>query len=299
MDGILTSLVLPISLAIIMLGMGLSLTALDFKRVLIYPKAVAVGIVGQILVLPFIGYFVAVQFALSPENAVGLMVLVACAGGATSNLIVYLARGDVALSLTLTALSSCITVLTIPFIVNVALFRFMGATEETALPIGSTNMKLFFITVVPVLLGMLIRQYFSGFAHRMEKPMNKLATVFFILIVGGILLKEFESLMQSLLTVGPATFVLNLSSMFVGFIAARFFLLNDQQTTTVSIEIGVQNSATGIFIATTLLNNSEIAVVSAVYSFMMYVNAGLLLFLMHQRGKRRASTSVSSANQVS
>ncbi|UZE94804.1 bile acid:sodium symporter family protein [Alkalimarinus alittae] len=289
MNGVLASIVLPLSLAVIMLGMGLSLTAADFKRVLFYPKAVAIGLAGQILILPFIGYFFASQFGLSPENAVGLMVLVACAGGATSNLIVYLARGDVALSVTLTAISSCITVLTIPFIVNFALFRFMGATEETALPIGSTNMKLFFITVVPVLLGMLIRYYFSGFAKRMEKPMNKLATVFFILIVGGILLKEYKELVQSLLTVGPATFLLNLASMLVGFVAARLFLLNDQQSTTVSIEIGVQNSATGIFIATTLLNNSEIAIVPAVYSLMMYINAGLLLFLMHGRVKRRGT----------
>ncbi|MFD2230654.1 bile acid:sodium symporter family protein [Alkalimarinus sediminis] len=288
MSGVLTTVVLPLSLAVIMLGMGMSLTVADFKRVIIYPKAVAIGIIGQILLLPLVGYFFASQFNLSPENAVGLMVLVACAGGATSNLIVYLARGDVALSVTLTAISSCITVITIPFIVNFALYRFMGATEETALPIGSTNMKLFAITLVPVIFGMTIRYYFTGFAKRMENPMNKIATVFFVLIVVGILLKEHKELFASLLTVGPATFLLNLTSMSLGFIAARIFELNSQQSTTVSIEIGVQNSATGIFIATTLLHNSEVAIVPAVYSLMMYLNAGLFLFIMSKCFNRTA-----------
>ncbi len=288
MNGILATVILPLSLAVIMLGMGTSLVIADFKRVLVYPKAVVIGIVGQILLLPVLGYFFASQFDLSPENAVGVMVLSACAGGATSNLIVYLAKGDVALSVTLTAISSCITVISIPFVINYALYQFMGATEETALPIGSTNMKLFMITLLPVMVGMSVRHHFPVFASRLEKPINKVATLFFILIVAGLLIKERNQLLNHLVSAGSVSYLLNLSSMLLGLFAARLFQLNAQQSTTVSIEVGVQNSATGIFIAATLLNNSEIAVVPAVYSIVMYLNAGLLLALMHWRIKLRA-----------
>jgi len=281
MNGVLATVVLPLSLAVIMLGMGTSLVVADFKRVLVFPKAVAIGIVGQILLLPVLGYFFASQFNLTPENAVGVMVLVACAGGATSNLIVYLAKGDVALSVTLTAISSCITVISIPFVINFALFQFMGVTEEAALPIGSTNIKLFMITLLPVMAGMTVRYYFPDFANRLEKPINRLATVFFILIVVGLLIKERNQWLSHLVNAGGVSMLLNFSSMLLGLFAARLFQLSRQQSVTVSIEVGVQNSATGIFIATTLLNNSEIAVVPAVYSIVMYLNAGLLLGIMH------------------
>jgi BASS family bile acid:Na+ symporter len=210
------------------------------------------------------------------------MVLVACAGGATSNMVVYLARGDVALSVTLTAISSCITVITIPLVINFALFHFMEATVETSLPIGSTNMKLFMITLLPVMLGMLIRHYFSSFAIRLEKPMNKLTTVLFALIIAAILFKERGQLVGYIISAGPVSYFLNLTCMTLGFVAARLFRLDDRQSTTVSIEIGVQNSAAGIFIAATLLNNSEIAIVPAIYGLVMYINAGLLLFLVHR-----------------
>ncbi len=279
--GILTSIILPASLAIIMLGMGSSLVLADFKRIFIYPKAVAIGIIGQIILLPLVGFLFASQLGLKGEYAVGLMVLVACAGGATSNMIVYLAKGDVALSVTLTAISSCITVISIPFIINFALFEFMGATTDTALPIGSTNMKLFAITVLPVILGMCVRHYFSSFAIKIEKPMNKLASLLFVLIVFTLLFKERAGLLQAFIDVGPITYVLNFMTMALGFCIARLFKLNEQQSVTISVEIGVQNSATGIFIATAMLHNSQIAIVPAVYSLVMYLNSGLLISFMH------------------
>ena len=264
-----------------MLGMGASLVVADFKRVFVYPKAVAIGIVGQILLLPLVGFLFASQFGLTPEFSVGLMMLVACAGGATSNMIVYLAKGDVALSVTLTAISSCITVISIPFVINFVLYEFMGATEEAVLPIGSTNMKLFAITMLPV---MLVRHYYPGFSQRLEKPINKLATVFFVLIVVGVLVKERAAVVDVLAMAGPVTFGLNLVTMLLGFITARLLQLNEQQSITVSVEIGVQNSAAEIFIAATLLQNSEI--VPTVYSLIMYLNAGLLIGMMHWYMKR-------------
>ncbi len=285
--GILISVILPASLAIIMLGMGTSLELADFKRVLIYPKAVAVGIIGQIILLPIVGFVFASQLGLKGEYAVGLMVLVACAGGATSNMIVYLAKGDVALSVTLTAISSCITVISIPFVINFALFEFMGATAETALPIGSTNMKLFALTLFPVMLGMLVRHHFSNLAQKLEEPVNKLASVLFVFIVASILYQERSGLVDAFLNAGPVTYLLNIITMALGFTAARLFKLNEQQSITVSIEIGVQNSATGIFIATAMLHNAQIAIVPAVYSLVMYLNAGLLIGFMNLYTKRK------------
>ncbi len=284
--NILTSVVLPLSLAIIMLGMGTTLVVADFKRVLIYPKAVAIGIVGQILVLPIVGFLFASLFGLKPEYAVGVMVLVACAGGATSNLVVYLAKGDVALSVTLTSISSCVTVISIPFIINFALHEFMGASGETALPIGTTNMKLFALTLLPVMMGMLVRHKFTYFSLRLEKPMNRFASLLFVLIVLSILYQERAGLVDTLITAGPVAYGLNLTTMLLGFSSARLFKLNQQQSIAISIEVGVQNSATGIFIATVMLSNAEIAIIPAVYSLFMFLNAGLLIGFMQSYLKR-------------
>jgi len=288
--NILTSVILPLSLVIIMLGMGTTLVLADFKRVLIYPKAVAIGIVGQILILPVVGFLFASQFGLKPEYAVGVMVLVACAGGATSNMIVYLAKGDVALSVTLTAISSCITVISIPFIINFALHEFMGASDDAVLPIGTTNMKLFAFTLLPVMVGMWLRHKFTALAIKLEKPMNRFASVLFVLIVCSIMFQERAGLVDTMLTAGPVAYGLNFITMVLGFSAARAFRLNDRQSIAISIEVGVQNSATGIIIATTMLHNAEIAIIPAVYSLIMYLNAGLLIGLMQVVMKRRATT---------
>ncbi len=287
--NILTSVILPLSLAIIMLGMGTTLVLADFKRVFIYPKAVAIGIVGQILVLPVVGFLFASQFGLKPEYAVGVMVLVACAGGATSNMIVYLAKGDVALSVTLTAISSCITVISIPFIINFALREFMGASGDAELPIGSTNMTLFAFTLFPVMLGMLLRHKFSDIALRLETPINRIASLLFVLIVLSIMYQERAGLVDTMLAAGPVAYGLNFITMLLGFSAARAFKLDDKQSIAISIEVGVQNSATGIFIATVMLHNSEIAIIPAVYSLIMYLNAGLLIGLMRVYMKRRGT----------
>lgn len=277
----LTAIVLPLSLAVMMFGVGTSLELADFKRVFIYPKAVAVGIMGQILLLPLLGYVFATQFGLPPELAVGVMVIVACAGGATSNMIVYLARGDVALSITLTAINSVITVITIPLVVNYALNHFMGASVETELPVGITSIKLFVITLVPVITGMLVRYYFSSFAIRIEKPMNKLVTVLFVMIVIGVFYEAGGQLVDYIASVGPVTYFLNLSAMILGFVVAWLFRLSEQQISTVSIEVGIQNSATGIFVASTLLNNPEIAIVPVIYALAMNINIGLFLLVKH------------------
>lgn len=282
----LTAVVLPLSLAVMMFGVGTSLQLADFKRVFTFPKAATIGIVGQIILLPLLGFILATLFGLTPELAIGVMVLVACAGGATSNMIVYLARGDVALSISLTAINSCITVITIPIIINYSFAYFMGASFDAALPVGITSIKLFVITLMPVMLGMAVRHYFSGFAIRIEKPMNRLVTLLFIMIVIAVFFEARGALSNYLATVGPVTYFLNLTAMVMGFAIASLFRLNEEQTATISIEIGIQNSATGIFVASTLLGNPEIAIVPVIYALAMNVNVLLFLGVKHWYGSK-------------
>jgi len=281
----LINVILPLCMAVIMFGMGLSLLVEDFKRVLIYPKAVAIGVFCQIILLPAVGYLIAWIFSLSPEQAVGLMVLTACAGGATSNMVVYLAKGDVALSVTLTAISCVITIITIPFVVNFALFHFMIVSQEAALPIGTTNMKLFFLILFPVLLGLLVHIRFPKVAARLERHVNWFSVVFFVFLLVAIVAQNLNILAVALPSVGPATYTLSAVTMAIGYFMSRIFKLNIQQSTAVSIEIGVQNSATGIFIATVLLESTEIALTPSVYSLIMYVNAGILILMMRRQAK--------------
>jgi len=290
-SGILVNVVMPICLAIIMFGMGISLRLDDFKRVFVLPKAVALGVFGQIILLPIAGYLFVVLFKLSPEHSVGIMVLVACAGGAVSNLIVYLAKGDLALSVTLTSVSCVVTVITIPFIVNFALAEFMNASEKTLLPIGSTNIRLFVLTLFPVMLGMLVGHFYSKLASRIEAHVTKLSTIFFVAIVLGILIKERNNFVPLLLSAGPVVVSLNVSMMLVGLALAKLFRLNSPQSVTISIEIGVQNSATGIYIASALLHNSEIAAVPAVYSIVMLVSSAVLIGIARKRVTTRASST--------
>ena len=170
-SSVFTTVLLPLALAIMMLGMGLSLVPEDFRRITRYPKAVAVGVVCQIVLLPLIGALIALVVPMQPELAVGLIVLAVCPGGPSSNLVTYLAKGDVALSVTLTAFSSIITVFTIPLFTNLALQHFLGERAAIALPIGSTMLQIFLITLLPTAIGMAIRHQFPGSARRLEKPM--------------------------------------------------------------------------------------------------------------------------------
>jgi len=226
------------------------------------------------------------MFNLAPEHAVGLIVLVACAGGAVSNLIVYLAKGDVALSVTLTAISCCITVVTIPFLINFALAEFMAVSESPPLPVGLTNIRLFMLTVFPVLCGMLVGRFYPGFTLRAEKHITRLATLFFMTIVISILVKERARLVDLLFSVGPVVLCLNIFTLGIGFALARVIKLNVQQSVAISIEMGVQNSATGIYIATSLLQNLEIASIPAVYSIVMLVSSGLLIAMVRMYNSR-------------
>ena len=278
-SNLFTAVLLPLALAIVMLGMGLSLVPEDFKRITRYPKAVAVGTVCQVLLLPLIGALITLVVPMQPAIAVGLIVLAVCPGGPSSNLVTYLAKGDVALSVTLTAVSSIITVFTIPLFTNLALQYFLGKSAAIALPVRSTMLQIFLITLLPTAIGMAIRHQFPDTARRLEKQMSRFAVGLLALIIVLLLVREGSKLPGFLVQVGIGVVLLNLLAMLAGFLAGKLFRLSLAQQICIAIEVGIQNGTLAITITAGLLNNPDMAVPAAVYSLLMYVTGfGAILY---------------------
>ena len=285
----LTEIFLPLSLGIIMLGMGLALTPADFKRVLFYPKAVAIGIVNQIIILPILGFLLLLVFPMSlPELAVGIMVLAASPGGPTSNLITHLSKGDTALSISLTAISSIIVVFTIPLIVNFSLQYFMQHGEYVPLPVFRTMLSVLIITLIPVAIGMIIRNKWPKFAARMDKPVKIMSGILLMLVILAAVLNDREILGSSFRQAGPVALALNMSMLLVGYFSPGLFGLNVAQRITISIESGIQNGTLAIAICATLLHNPTMTISPAIYSLIMFMTAGLIIGWMNLGHKPKA-----------
>jgi BASS family bile acid:Na+ symporter len=291
-SNLFTSFLLPLALAIVMLGMGLSLVPEDFKRITRDPKAVVVGTVCQVLLLPLIGTLITLVVPMQPEIAVGLIVLAVCPGGPSSNLMTYLAKGDVALSVTLTAVSSIVTVFTIPLFTNLALQYFLGENTEIALPIGTTTLQIFLITLLPTAIGMAIRYQFPGTARRLEKQMSRLAAGLLALVIVLLLVKEGSKLPGFLVQVGVGVLLLNLMATLAGFFAGKVFRLPLAQQICIAIEVGIQNGTLAIAITAGLLKNPDMAVPAAIYSLLMYITGfGAILY-----GRQSIGSAVAAAH---
>jgi BASS family bile acid:Na+ symporter len=273
-SNVLTAVFLPIALGIIMLGLGLSLKIEDFKRVLVYPKAVIVGLACQMLLLPAVCLAVAHASGLSPELAVGLMLLAASPGGATANLFSHLAKGDVALNITLTAVNSVLSLFTMPLIVNFALEHFMGAGKVIPLQTGKV-LSVFAIVLVPVALGMLVRAKRPQIAQRVEKPVKLLSAVVLLVIVVAAVIGQREILAESFRQVGVAALAFNVLSMAVGYFVPLLVRLPKRQAIAIGMEIGIHNGTLAIAIASSplLLNNGVMAIPPAIYSLIMFFTA--------------------------
>ncbi|NJR16522.1 MAG: bile acid:sodium symporter family protein [Calothrix sp. CSU_2_0] len=286
--NLFTAIVLPIALGIIMLGMGLSLVPEDFLVVTKKPKAIAIGLVSQLVILPIIGFAIASIVPMQPEIAVGLVILSICPGGPSSNLITYLAKGDIVLSVSLTALSSIITVFTIPIFANLALQRFLGESAAIELPVVQTMVQIFLITLLPCGLGMWIKQQFPDIARRLERVTNKLAIIFLFAIISVLIIREWQRLPNFITQVGIGVALLNIISSFSGFCLGKLFQLKLSQQICIAIEVGIQNGTLAIAITAGLLKNPDMAVPAAVYSLFMYVSAAIAIFY----GRKFAATKV-------
>lgn len=269
-------------LGLIMFGMGLGLTVPDFTRIFQYPKAALVGLGGQLLVLPCLGFLVATALDLEPELAVGLMILTFCPGGVMSNVMSHLAKADTALSVTLTTVSSFITPWTTPVLVNLCLVYFMGNEDQVQLPLWGTLIKMIMITVVPISLGMLVRSRWPNFATRADKWVGVLGVFFLAVVMAGITWKERDNLADLMATAGGATLLLCLVSYAYGIFSARAARLSVRQMSSVCIEVGMQNSALAMVISLSFLENSRMAIPPMVYSIMMFGVGWILVAIFHR-----------------
>jgi len=272
---------LPLILAFIMFSMGLSLVMDDFKKIAKFPKAFAIGFILQVVSLPLLGFLIAwvwsTYFHLSPSYAVGLVIIAACPGGVTSNLMTHLGKGDTALSISLTAVISILTLFTLPFIVNLSLSTFNGFTNPVQLQIGKTIIGIFLITTVPVAIGMAFNAKWSELSARLEPVFRKLAAIFFVLIVFAAVIKDWSLLISTFSTIVPSTLVLNLVTMGIALLCAKVFSLSVAQGRALTFECGLQNGTLAIFVAVTLLKNEEFMLPGAIYSLLMFITGGLYL----------------------
>lgn len=280
-----STVILAIALFIIMLGMGLSLVKNDFTRILKHPKAIILGLANQIILLPIIAYFLLSIYPTTPEIAIGVMILAACPGGPTSNLIAHLAKGDTALSVSLTAISSLITIITIPLIVNFALTQFIKVGQIIQLPIAQTIAQIFAIVLIPICIGMIIKAKRPEFATNMAKPVRTASGVVLILVIAGIILKEKANIIPYFKQAGAITLALNVVTMALGYFSSKLLNLAPKQAVSISIESGIQNGTMAIMIATVLLSNTTFAIAPAIYSLIMFGTGGLMIVFFGKRAK--------------
>ena len=283
----MVELLLPLALAFIMFSLGLTLVVDDFKRVLTRPKAMLIGLVGQMLVVPVFAFAVAVAWGLAPEMAVGLMILAACPGGVSSGLLTHLARGDTALSISLTAVTSVAAVITVPFVVDFSMQQFMQTAMRVDFPLLKMVRGVFLLTTIPVALGMGIKAWRPALALRLERPAGRLANLLFVLIVLATFFSQRQVLLDNLGRLGPAAMVLNLLVIAAGFAMAAAAGLRQRDRIAVATECGLQNAGLGIFIAASVMQSPAMTVPSVVYALLM--NFGAIGFVILMRGIDRRS----------
>ncbi|MAE39519.1 MAG: bile acid:sodium symporter family protein [Psychrobacter sp.] len=281
------SVVIPICLFLIMMGMGLTLVVNDFKRVVKFPKAVSIGLANQLIMLPLIGFALANIMPLRPEYAVGVMLLVLCPGGTTSNLFTFLAKGDVALSVTMTAIASVITVFTIPIVLSFSLVYFMGAGTEFQLPIAKTMISLFVITILPISIGMIIKRYKPKLADSSQVLVSRFGVTFLAMLVVFLSYVQRDIIVDAFVNTGPVSLILNLVTMALGYFSSKLLGLNLAQRTSITMEVGLQNSTLSIFMALTLLSNYDMSMTPAIYTLIMFFTAGILVKVFSGKAKKQ------------
>ncbi len=280
--SILTDLLLPLSIGVIMFGLGLSLTWDDFKRVARYPFAVGFGLFLQVVLLPLAAAAIAIALKLPPHLALGLMLVAAAPGGATANIYSHLAKGDVALNITLTAVNSVLALVTLPIVINLSLEYFFGAGQYVPPPHRKV-IEVAAIILVPVVLGMLVRARSESFAKRMEKPIKIFSVLVLAILILAAIYIERAKLLDSIIAVGLACLLFNVISMLTGYLAPLALRLPERQAIAITMEIGIHNTALAIYVALNVLNNPAASLVPGIYTLCMYLTATLFAVYVSRR----------------
>lgn len=281
---ILITIILPISLFLIMFGLGLSLKLQDFNAILTQPKAIYIGLFGQMVILPIIAFVIAIIFQLPPALAVGLIIIALAPGGSTSNMFTYLAKGDVSLSVSLTAIVSVITPFTLPVLAILSMNYFMQDSTEFSIPIIKTITQLLIITIIPIAFGMFILAKWSNIASKMEAFFKYFSILFLLLIIVLIVLKNQDNMLDFFMQAGLATFVLNISVLTIGYLLAKKAKLSQPQSISIGYEVGIQNGTLALVVAGTLIGNSEMMIPALTYSLIMFLTgAGFGWFVKNNK----------------
>ena len=280
--NIVTDVILPLALAFIMFVLGLGLTGSDFLRVVKQPRNFFVGAFSQIILLPIIAFILVKIWPIAPELAIGVMIIAAAPGGVTSNLLTSLAKGDVALSISLTAIISLLCVITIPFIVltSVGLLSDSSITQDISL--FSMSRDMFLIVTVPVILGILIRRFASGAALKFEPIAKKISIVLFVLVLLGAIAAERENVISYFAQAGLITFVLNVVMMIVAYCVAKLLASGMKQKKCITIECGLQNGTLAIFVATSIFGGGMYVIPAATYSLIMFATSLIFVYLVRK-----------------
>ena len=271
----------PVCLAIIMFGLGLGLNIADFKRVITIPRNFIVGFLGQVIILPIIAFILIHLISMSPEIALGVMIIAAAPGGVTSNILTKFANGDVALSVTLTAVVSLISVITVPLIVyNSASFLGFEITKEISMI--NIAVKMFFVVTVPVIFGMIVRSLMTDFIISKTLLIQRLSVILFLIVFISIWVEEWERILSFITRAGLVAFILNITMIFIGYYMAKYLASGLEQRKCISLECGLQNGTLAVFVATQLFDDIVFMVPTAAYALIMFVTSIIFVIIVRK-----------------
>ncbi len=280
--GIVTTIA-PVALALIMLGLGASLTVKDFTRVFQNPKEFFVGLICQLIVLPIIGYLLIIILKTPIELALGVMLIAAAPGGVTSNVLTKFADGDVALSISLTAFSSLISIVSVPYIVFLSIELFDISYIEKEISMVGISLKMFFVVTVPVIIGMTLRKFAGEFILNNMKIIQRVSIGLFVIVFLAIYIEEWDSIVMFLTKAGTVAFSLNIIMMIIGFYTAKFFASGVPQQRCISLECGLQNGTLAVFVGTQLFDNMMYMVPTAAYALIMMTTSVLFVIFLRKK----------------
>jgi bile acid:Na+ symporter, BASS family len=280
-DSLFAALLLPVALAVIMTSLGMSLTVDDFRRVVVYPRGVSIGLANLVLISPLLAFAVAEAYSLEPALAVGLVLLGASPGGTTANLLTHLARGDTALSITMTAISSLAAVVTVPLFLELATDHFGASGLDEDVSMLGVVARVLLITVIPLSFGMWLRARRPARVAAIEGTLRRVALAVFAAVVVGVIVAEHERVFDNLDDVAAAAVTLNVAAMAISFAIARVARLDNRQSTAIAIELGIHNSTLAIAVGASIA--TVLTIPAAVYASFMFLSAGVFARLMYRR----------------
>ena len=280
--GIVTTIA-PIALALLMLGLGASLTFRDFLNVFKHPKDFFIGFVCQLIILPLVGYSLIIILKVPIELALGVMLIAAAPGGVTSNVLTKFADGDVALSISLTAFMSLLSIISVPFIIFQAIDLLNIDYVEKEISIIGISLKMFFVVTVPVILGMIIRKFAGEFINRNVRNIQRISIFLFLVIFIAIYVEEWNSIVMFVTTAGTVAFALNISMMIIGYYVAKFLASGVAQRRCISLECGLQNGTLAVFVGTQLFDDMVYMVPTAAYALIMMTTSIIFVLILRRK----------------